>query len=117
MEAHKDAIVNMAIESWRFARLFERLLTKLDAGEHKRYTGQLKWFIKKTEESLDQVGLQLVNVEGHPYDPGMAATPLNMEDFDSDDDLIVNQMLEPIIMEKEKGTLVKTGTVILRRAG
>lgn len=116
MEAHKDAIVNMAIESWRFARLFERLLTKLDAGEHKRYVGQLRWFIKKTEESLDQVGLQLVNVEGHPYDPGMAATPLNMEDFDPDDHLIVNQMLEPIIMEKEKGILVKTGTVVLRRA-
>ena len=116
MEAHKDAIVNMAIESWRFTRLFERLLTKLDAGENKRYVGQLRWFIKRTEESLDQVGLQLVNVEGHLYDPGMAATPLNMEDFDPDDDLIVNQMLEPIIMEKEKGVLVKTGTVILRRA-
>lgn len=69
MEGHKDVIINMAIESWRFARLFERLLTKLDAGEHKRYVGQLRWFIKKTEESLDQVGLQLVNVEGHLYDP------------------------------------------------
>ncbi len=116
MEEHKDAIINMAIESWRFARLFERLLTKLDAGAHKRYVGQLKWFIKKTEESLDQIGLQLVNVEGHPYDPGMAAIPLNIEDFNPDDVLIVNQMLEPIIMEKEKGVLVKTGAVVLRRA-
>ena len=116
MEEHKDTIINMAIESWRFARLFERLLTKLDAGEHKRYVGQLRWFIKKVEESLDQVGLSIVNVEGHPFDPGMAAAPLNIEDFDPDDVLIVNQMLEPIIMEKEKGVLVKTGTVVLRRA-
>ena len=115
MGEHKETIVNMAIESWRFARLFERLLTKLDAGEHKRYVGQLRWFIKKTEESLDQVGLYLVNVEGHPYDLGMAATPLNIEDFDPDDVLIVNQMLEPIIMEKKKGVLVKTGTVVLRK--
>ncbi len=116
MEGPKDVIINMAIESWRFTRLFERLLTKVDAGERKRYVGQLRWFIKKTEESLHQVGLQLVNVEGHLYDPGMAATPLNIEDFNPDDVLIVNQMLEPIIMEKEKGILVKTGTVVLRRA-
>lgn len=116
MEEHKDTIINMAIESWRFARLFERLLTKVDAGEHKRYVGQLRWFIKKTEESLDQVGLQFVNVEGHLYVPGMAATPLNIGDFNLDDVLIVNQMLEPIVIEKEKGVLVKTGTVVLRRA-
>ncbi len=113
MEEHKDAIINMAIESWRFARLFERLLTKLDAGEHKRYTSQLQWFKKKVEESLEQVGLRIVNVEGHPFDPGMAAKPLNIGDFDPDDSLIVNQMLEPIIMGKE--VLVKRGTVLLRR--
>ena len=113
MEAHTDAIINMAIESWRFSRVFDRLLIKLDAGEQKRYRSQLRWFIRKIEESLEQVDLRIVDVEGHPFDPGMAATPLNIEDFDSEDSLIVDQMLEPIIMGKDG--LVKTGTVILRR--
>ena len=113
MEVHKDAIISMAIESWRFGRAFDRLLTKLDAGEQKRHKSQLRWFMKKVEESLEQVDLRIVNVEGHPFDPGMAATPLNIEDFDSEDSLIVDQMLEPIIMGKEG--LVKTGTVTLRR--
>ena len=113
MEEHKEAIINMAIESWRFARVFERVLTKLDAGEHKRYTSQLQWFRKKIEESLEQVGLRIVNVEGHPFDPGIAATPLNIEDFEPDDPLAVDRMLEPIIMGEEG--LVKTGTVTLRR--
>ena len=115
MEEHKNAIINMAIEFWRFTRLFERLLTKLDAGEQKRYVSQLRWFRKKMEESLEQAGLRIVNVEGHPFDPGMAATPLNIEEFDSDDSLIVDQMVEPIIMKEED--LVKTGTVTLRRVG
>ena len=113
MEAHAEAIINMAIESWRFSRVFDRLLIKLDAGEQKRYKSQLRWFIKKIEESLEQVDLRIVNVEGHPFDPGIAATPLNVEDFDSEDFLIVDQMLEPIIMGKDG--LVKMGTVILRR--
>jgi hypothetical protein len=43
----------------------------------------------------------------------MAATPLNIEEFDTNDALMVDQMLEPIIMGKDG--LVKAGTVILRK--
>ncbi len=97
-EVLKEAVINMAVESWRFGRVFDRLLTKLDAGEHKRYQSQFRWFLKKVEESLYQSGLRIVNVEGHTYDPGIAATPLNIDEFDENDRLIVDQMLEPIIM-------------------
>jgi len=108
-----QSVINMAVESWRFGRVFERMLMKLDAGEQSRYKSQFRWFIKKIEESLTEAGLRLVNVEGHPFDPGMAATPLNIEEFDASETLIVDQMLEPIIMGREG--LVKTGTVTLRK--
>ena len=113
VEVLEESVINMAIESWRFGRVFNRLLGKLDAGEHKRYHGQFNWFIKSIEESLNKSGLKIVNVEGHPYDPGIAATPLNIDEFDENDQLMVDQMLEPIIMSNEG--LVKTGTVTLRR--
>ena len=109
-----QALLSVVIESWRFSRVFERMLLKLDAGEQGRYRSQFRWFMKNLEESLTGVGMKIVNVEGHPYDPGIAATALNLEDFDSRDSLIVDQMLEPIIMGKEG--LIKTGTVTLRRA-
>jgi hypothetical protein len=112
-EAMREAMISMAVESWRFGRVFERLLTKLDAGEQNRYKSQFRWFQKKIEDALDQADLRLVNMEGHPFDPGMAATPLNIEEFDPSDALMVDQMLEPIIMGKEG--LVKTGTVTLRK--
>ena len=113
IEQHREAVINLATESWRFAKGFERGLTQLSPARAKRRTSQLQWFLKKTEESLEDVGLRIVNVEGYPYDPGMAATPLNIEDFEPDDRLLVDKMLEPIIME---GTvLAKTGTVTLRR--
>ena len=113
IEDHKEVIINLAIESWRFAKVFERGITQLNAARAKRHTSQLQLFLKKTEESLEDVGLRIVNVEGQPYDPGMAATPLNIEDFEPDDHLVVNQMLEPIIMDG--GSLAQTGTVTLRR--
>lgn len=114
-EDMRDAVICMAIESWRFGRVFDRLLLKLDAGEQTRYKSQFRWFIKRVEEALELADLRIVNVEGHPFDPGMAVTPLNIEEFDAKDALMVDQMLEPIIMGKDG--LVKTGTVTLRKAG
>lgn len=112
-KAMRETVISMAVESWRFRRVFDRLLLKLDAGEQNRYKSQLRWFIKKVEEALEQADLRIVDVEGHPFDPGIAATPLNIEEFDAKDALIVDQMLDPIIMGTEG--LVKTGTVTLRK--
>ncbi len=112
-EKIESTLLSMAIESWRFSKVFNRLLSKVDAGEQGRYIGQMRWFMKKIEDSLAESGLKLVNVEGQQFDPGMAVTPLNIEEFESDDVLIVEQMLEPIIMG-EQG-LLKTGTVTLRK--
>ena len=107
------SILSIAVESWRFAKLFNRLLSKLDAGEQNRYTNQFRWFLKKVEESLEQVNLRMVNIEGQKFDPGMAATPLNIDEFEPNDNLIVDQMLEPIIMGKDG--IIKSGTVLLRK--
>ena len=113
LEKHKDAVISLAIESWRLAKVFERTITQLNVDKPRRYISQIEWFIKKAEESLEDVGLRIVNVEGHPYDPGMAATPVNIEDFDIDASLKVNLMVEPIIMEGS--VLMKRGKVFLRR--
>lgn len=108
------ALVDLSVESWRFSRLFARVLAKLDAGEGQRYVNQYRYYVKRMEEYLESAGLRLVNVEGQAYDPGFAATALNLGDFGPDDVLLVDQMIEPIIMG-EKG-LVRAGSVMLRKA-
>lgn len=113
-QAVRDSVLTMAVEAWRFGRVFERLLGRLDASETKRYRNQFNWFMKKVDESLTQTGLRIVNVEGQAFDPGLAATPLNIEEFEASDVLVVDQMLEPIIMGEEG--IVRTGTVTLRKA-
>jgi alkylation response protein AidB-like acyl-CoA dehydrogenase len=106
-------LLDMAVDSWRFGRLFERALSALDAGEQKRYLAQFRWFQRRMEESLGEAGMRFVNIEGHPFDPGMAATALNIEEFDAGDALVVDQMIEPIVMGPEG--IIRTGTVTLRR--
>jgi hypothetical protein len=112
-EAYKQSLVNLAVESWRFGRVFDRMLLKLDAVEQARYQNQYRWFVKKVDESLADVGLNIVNVEGQMYDPGIAATPLNIGEFGADDKLYVEQMIEPIIMSNDG--LVRSGTVMLKK--
>ena len=109
----EQSLIDIAVESWCFSRLFGKVVGKLDVGESGRYINQIRDFQKKVEESLDSNGLKLVNVEGQPYDAGMAASALNLGDFGPEDVLLVEQMLEPIIMGP-KG-LRKQGTVMLRK--
>ena len=113
IEGLTKSLLDVVVESWRFSRLFDRLLTKLDAGEQGRYRGQFRWFQRKLEESLADAEMRIVNVEGQPFDPGVAATPLNIEEFEPDDSLIVDQMLEPIIMGPDG--VLRAGTVTLRK--
>lgn len=106
-------LIEIAVESWRFSNLFLRLLAKLDAGEGARFVSQHRYYRKRLEEALAQAGLRVVNVEGTPYDAGIAATPLNVGDFGPEDLLMVDQMVEPIIMGSEG--IVRAGTVMLRK--
>jgi hypothetical protein len=109
----EQAFLEMAVESWRFSRLFARVVGKLDAGESGRYLSQLRYFQKQIEGTMEATGLRLVNLEGQVFDPGMAASALNLGDFGPSDTLLVDQMVEPVIMGPEG--LRKEGTVMLRK--
>lgn len=109
----QKAVIEMAVEAWRFRRVFDKAMSKLEAGESARYIGQFNWFIKKVESALKTAGMRIVDVEGQPYDVGMALSPLNIDDFEPEDLLYVEQMIEPIIMDETN--VLKTGTAMLGR--
>jgi hypothetical protein len=109
----ETTLIDLAVESWRFSRLFRRAVLKLDAGEAPRYESQLRYFLKRVEAGLAMADLKLVDVEGQLYEPGIAASALNVEDFAAEDRLIVEQMLEPIIMGADG--LRRSGVVMLRK--
>lgn len=53
VEQLERSLVDIAVESWRFSRIFARLVSKLDAGESSRYVNQLRYFQKRVDESLE----------------------------------------------------------------
>lgn len=113
-ELLERSLIEVAVENWRLARLFARVINKLDAGQQARYANQLRYFQNKIEEHLEAAGFKLVSVEGQAFDPGIAASAVNIADFGPDEPLLVEQMVEPIVMGTDG--LKRQGTVLLRKA-
>jgi hypothetical protein len=109
----ESILIDFALDSWRFARTFDRVVMNLDAGQTNRFASQCNYFIKRLKEGLEKANLRLVDASGQEFEPGMAITPLNLEDFAADDRLLIDHMVEPIIMGPQG--LLRAGTAILRR--
>ncbi len=111
--AYEEAIIRIVTENWRLMKLFMKVISKLDASDANRYINQIRYFQKTIVENLAEVNLKIVNLEGQPYDPGVAATPLNIDEFNDDDVLVIDQMVEPLIMGSDG--IKKPGLINLMR--
>lgn len=108
----EEVLIELAVESWRLCRMFQKSIDARDIRAAGRQSNQIRYFQRKLDDGLASLGLRLVVLDGHPYDTGMAATALNAADFGPEDILYVDQMMEPIIMGPDG--VRRTGTMMLR---
>jgi hypothetical protein len=104
-------LIDLAVDAWKLARLFERVVARLEPAEQGRYLNQLRFLHRRIDGAVESTGARLVSIEGQAFEPGLAATPLNLDEFADDDALVVAQMLEPIVMGPEG--VLRMGTVLL----
>lgn len=107
-------IIKLAVEKWRLIQLFDKATTKLEPTEKQKYDNQLRYFRRSIENSLQESGMRLVDLTGQIYDIGMAATAINIDDFEPNEPLIVDKMIEPLIMQNS--TIKKQATINLRKS-
>ena len=105
------SLIRIASETYRFRKVFHKVLSQLDAVSANKYLSQYAWFEKSVQKALSESGLEIVEMQGQMYDPGMPLTPINLDDFPPDEPLYIQQMMEPVIMRD--GSVLKTGTAIL----
>ena len=104
--------IQFAVEVWRLAKLTNKMLSKIDLDEQRKYVGQLDWFNKKATEFFQAQGITFANFQvGMPFDAGMPLNPVNIGDFNAEDELYIEQLLEPVILYE--GKVVKQGIVVL----
>lgn len=104
--------IQFAIEVWRLAKLTKKMLSKIDLDEQRKYVGQLDWFNKKASDFFQRKGISFADFQaGMPFDAGMPLNPINISNFNAEDDLYIEQLLEPVILCN--GKVVKRGTAVL----
>jgi len=82
-------LVELAIEGWRFQKLFTKALAKLDPAEAARFVNQHRFFVRKIDDAVAAVGVRFVSIEGEPFDVGAAVTALNLADFGPGEQVVV----------------------------
>ena len=106
-----QAMADLATEAWRFSRVAERCAMNMDIMDADRFLNQYDWFARKIQAVTQEAGLWTVDLTGQVYEPGMAVSPLNLEDFPEGTPLVIAQMVEPVLMEN--GNVRKMGTAML----
>jgi hypothetical protein len=75
--------------------------------------GRISFYDRVLEDGLAEVGFKLVDFTGQEYGPQLAATAINVDDFEAREGLVVESTIEPAVVGPEG--LLKSGTVTLRR--
>jgi hypothetical protein len=109
-----EPLVSIAVEGWRFARVYARAVSKLEGHEQSRYFGQHRYFLDLLDNQLAKVGLRLVAFDGHPYDAGLPLSILNLDEFSPETALVIEQTVEPVVIGP--AGVVRMGSAMVKRA-
>ena len=110
-----SVVAEFLIEDFRFTRSYLSIMDKLFLEERKRYESAYNFHANKVEELANKYNLKMaVYKKGDLYDDGYPIVPLNADEFEKDDVLYIEQMIEPIILTVD-GKIIRQGTAILGR--
>jgi hypothetical protein len=113
----QQSLMDIAVEEYRIREVITNFLGKLNPIDAPRFETRYRYFINEVDRALTRAGFRIVDAGsfiGKQFDIGMAVKPLNINDFDANDELVIQQVIEPVIMEGEN--VARAGVVKLRRA-
>ena len=107
------AIAEIAAESWRFGHALNKVMSRMDVMEAQRFSRQYGYFSSRVSRAVSSAGLNILDLTGQKYSVGLPVQAMNLEEFDEEDELIITQVIEPVIMLNNR--VLKTGMVMLDR--
>ncbi|MFA6935858.1 MAG: hypothetical protein WCQ75_00785 [Bacilli bacterium] len=110
-----NIVIDLIVEEYRFMKSYKSLINKLLSDKSQKYLSTYNFHCDKLNEIMNSHNIKYVELEGMKYDDGLSVNPLNIEDFEKNDELIIEQVIEPLLVTKDEGKILKSGTVILAK--
>ena len=111
-----NSLVDLIIESWRFNRFAQNFVENTDDPKfQKRAFNQIKRLENSVQSALEAYNLNVVNFTGEKYEPGLPILPINLGDFNADDELVIEMMIEPTIKIADTAEIVRKGAAVLKK--
>lgn len=103
---------------------FIRASGDLDPNDEKsiiRWSSKFSFFERYWGEALEKAGVTSLNIVGQDYSAGLQVEAINLEDFDPKEELVIDEVLKPLLVYKGKSQetvkLLQIGRVVLKRKG
>jgi hypothetical protein len=112
-EVAQTAVADFIVEEYRFIKSYMSAVNKLFPEERQKYYSAFNFHMDKINEIAERVGVGINDFEGKDYDDGLPITPLNMDEFTKEDELIIGQTIEPTVVNSLNGSVIRQGSVIL----
>lgn len=111
------ALANTIVEVWRLEQaIVQESRFIQDSRSIKRLQNQLTRFVKHYFPAMSQLGLQVIDFTNREYEPGLPVNPINLSDFQADDEhLKIEFMMEPVIKKTNSTDIIHRGVVVLGR--
>lgn len=108
---NESPLLGLLVECWRLHAGCAPQLQQLEKSVVKPLTNRFRYFRNRLEESLAELGLKLLEIDGQVFGPGLPFHVLNITEQSEPEGLIVTQTLEPAIVNSTDGRIVRMGTV------
>lgn len=117
MENEKfQSVVDLIVESWRLNRFIKNLAERIaDPKVQKKSFNQVARFEKHLQSTLDAMNLSVIDFTGEDFEDGLPILPINLGDFNANDVLMVETMMEPTVKVADTAEIIKKGAAVLRR--
>ncbi len=111
-----NSVVDLIVESWRLNRFTKNLADYTnDPKIQKRAFNQINRFEKCIQTALDTHNLNIIDFTGTPYETGLPILPINLGDFNVEDKLVIEMMIEPTIKIADTAEIIKKGAAVLKK--
>ena len=108
-----EALALLAAEWFKTARRLSRLTRDVAPTRLERERAQMAYSQQRVEDVLAKSGIRLITHDGALFTPAIPAEPVNSEDFDTEEGLVVLETIEPTVICG--GKILARGLVVLAK--